>query len=401
MQDEYYHFVRPIPIKDHYSRLYLLYNAVHKTIFNKEVYMKRSSSWLSIPFVLIVFNFFVPLTVNAEKFPTLNELRQTNVALEIAGFGFASGLRLTNAGKPNGSGFEILPQKWVGSGFIVSTDGSVITNYHVARRALRCIAKFDDGSSFEVKHIRTYLPSEDLAIFKISGNRQFRKVRLGNSDDVNPLDHVLAVGNPQGRGLNVTKGDVSQVVRDDNNKPSVIVHTATITSGNSGGALYRGRYVMGVNTSVMIASYGGGTGFNNAVPINKAKYLLQRYGRQSLPLVSAFPPDAKTIIRSKFKQVDAANASVSAASGNRAGEYPFRFTFSGLEDYMIIIDSPGRDLAVTVFDQGGLIGFGDMRQAGIDGVIISNGHAKNVIIKVLNYDSQPANFGIHIGYINW
>lgn len=335
------------------------------------------------------------------EFPSLKELRQTNVALEMSGFTFGSGLRPDTKGKPNGDGFDIIPQRWVGSGFIARADGSVITNYHVARRALQGVAKFDDGSSYEVRHIRIYSPSEDLAILKIAANREFPTVKLGNPKYVQPLDRVLAVGNPQGRGINITEGKVSQIVRDDNGEVATIVHTAPITSGNSGGALYKGAYVVGVNASVQLASYGGGTGFNNAIPINKATRLVQKYGKQSTPLAMAFPTDAKTIIKTRFKQIDAANATVPAAQGKTPGVYPFNFAFSQLEDYLLILESPGRDLAIIVIDQKRTIGLGDLREKGIDGLILANDYPKNVQINVVNYDAQPANFGIHIGYINW
>jgi S1-C subfamily serine protease len=335
------------------------------------------------------------------KFPSLKTLKQTNVALEMIGFGFGSGLQPNSNGEPNGNGFDILSQKWVGSGFIVSNDGSVITNYHVARRALYGLAKFEDGSSYNISEIRAYSPYDDLAILKISAIENFKKVRLGNSDDVQPLDNVLAVGNPHGQGINISEGQISQIIQNEKAHVTLIVHTAPITSGNSGGALYKENRVIAVNASVMLAPYGGGTGFNHAIPINRVKDLLEKYGDQSIPLSRAFSVDKSIIIKTKFEEISAANGSVPAADGEIPGVYPYDFTLSQLEDYLIIINSPGRDLALIVTDSQDMIGFGDIREVDFEGVILANSLTRNIRINVINYDPQPANFGIHVGCIIW
>lgn len=365
--------------------------------------MKSSNLRTALVGIVFLLGLMIPINGNAQsKYPSLENLRQRNVALEMEGFDLVAGMRPNQNGKPNGNGFDLAPIRWSGSGFIAGDDGSIITNYHVARRAIRGRAKFDDGSSYDVRHIKIYSPKLDLAILKISGNRTFPTVRLGNPKNVQPLDKVLAIGNPQGMGINMTEGQVSQVVRDDYGEVATIVHTAPITSGNSGGALYKEQEVIGVNASVILASYGGGTAFNQAIPIVKAQRLLEKYYEQNIPFKDAFPTDVKTIIEKKFKLIDGANGRVAAAQGNRPGMYPFNFRFSNLEDYLIVVDSPGKDLAIGIFDSANRqIGFGDMRQIGIEGILISSDYAKNVIIYVVNYDPQPANFGIKIGYISW
>ena len=224
-------------------------------------------------------------------------MRQRNVALEMEGFVFEAGMRPNSKGMPNGNGLALAYGKWHGSGFIAGEDGSIITNYHVARRTIKGRAKFDDGSSYEIRHIKIYSPRQDLAILKIFANKKFPTVQLGNPTYVQPLDRVLAVGNPGGRGINMTEGQVSQIVRDDYDNVASIVHTAPIAPGNSGGALYKGPYVIGVNASIILDSYGGGTTFNQAIPINKAQRLLQKYSKQKIPFKAAFPIDIKTIFQ--------------------------------------------------------------------------------------------------------
>jgi len=342
-----------------------------------------------------------PVKTSAQT-PSLNQLRQSNVALKMQGFMFASGLKKDENNRPNGQGFQMIPCNWDGSGFIATGNGCVITNYHVVSKALRGRAVFDDKSIYEINHISVYDAQEDLAILKISSNRQFPTAQLGNSDLVNPMDPVIAVGNPQGLGINITKGDVSQVIRDNNNRAQIIRHTAPIAPGNSGGALYKGRQVIGVNASI-ITTRGELTQFNQAIPVNKARALLQAYQNRSIPLESAFPTDPKTLIRNKFKSINAVTRKVpGSTSRDNIGSYSFSFRLDKLKDYMFFVESPDKDLAIVVKSENGkTLGFGDERVKGWDGILLSSKYRQNVVITVFNYDQQPANVGLQVGYLTW
>jgi len=335
--------------------------------------------------------------------PSLAQLRQSNVALKMQGFMFASGLKKDKNNRPNGQGFQMIPCNWVGSGFIATGNGCVVTNYHVASKALKGWALFDDKSTYEINHISVYDPQEDLAILKISSSRQFPAAQLGNSDMVNPMDQVIAVGNPQGLGINITKGDVSQVIRDNNNRAQIIRHTAPIAPGNSGGALYKEQQVIGVNASIKLTTRGELTQFNQAIPINKARTLLQTYQNRSIPLESAFPTDAKTLLRNKFESISAITRRVpGSTSSDNIGRYSFSFQLKKLTDYMFFVKSPDRDLAIVVKSANGeTLGFGDERVKGWDGVLLSSQHRQNVLITVFNYDQLSANVGLQVGYISW
>lgn len=334
--------------------------------------------------------------------PSLAQLRQSNVALKMQGFRFASGLKRDGNNRPNGKGFQMISHSWSGSGFIASANGSVVTNYHVASKALKGWAVFDDKSTYEINHISVYDPQEDLAILKISSNRQFPVAQLGNSDMVNPMDQVIAVGNPQGLGINITRGDISQVIRDNSNRTQIIRHTAPIAPGNSGGALYRGHQVIGVNASI-ITSGRNLTQFNQAIPINKARALLRTYQKQSIPLESAFPTDPQTLLRNKFESITAVTRRVAGStSRENIGSYSFSFQLKKLKDYMFFVESPDRDLAIVVKSANGeTLGFGDERVKGWDGVLLSSQYRQNVVITVFNYDQQAANVGLQVGYISW
>ena len=336
-----------------------------------------------------------------DDFPSNRDLEVRNAALLMEGFMFTAGMRRNQKNEPNCAGLEIAPAKWNGSGFVVRSDGTIVTNYHVASKALKGTAKFPDGSSYEIVHIKVYNPDEDIAIMKISGQRQFPSAALGDSDRIEARDRVMAVGNPLGMGINITEGQVSQVVKDERSSSQVIRHTAQIAPGNSGGALYRGGQVIGVNASVALA-HGQFTGFNNAIPINKVKVLLSnpKYDR-IIPLAQAFPTRAESMLKIS-KEIKAVNGQVPAAAGNKPGTSVFVFQLYQLEDIMVVLSSPGRDLAISVVDaQGKLIGCGDERAVGSEALLFSNDFPRQVGIVVVNYDPKPANFGLNVRKIAW
>lgn len=353
---------------------------------------------------LCAFCLYMPVPIFAQNL-TFDQLTPNNVALKMQGFMFASGIKKDKNGKPNGNGFQMVPCRWSGSGFIATVGGSVITNYHVASKAIKGLAVFNDKSTYEINHISVYDAGEDLAILKLSSSRKFIPARLGNSDQVNPMDPVVAVGNPGGRGINTTKGDISQVSRDNNNRVETITHTAPIAPGNSGGALYKGRQVIGVNASIYTTS-GQLTQFNRAIPINKARALLQTYQQRSIPFESAFPMNPETLIKNKFESISAVTRQIpGSTSKDNIGKHSFTFMLKKLKDYMFLVESPDKDLAITVkvkTKKGEtLLGYGDKRVKGWDGMFLSSEYRQNVTITVYNWDPQPANVGLQVGYISW
>ena len=370
--------------------------------------MKRGKLKLGIFCLLIGVLLAFPLSSNGQQksaqpdFPSNDDLRKRNVALLMEGFMFTPGVNRNGEATWDGLGF--MGVRWAGSGFIVKEDGTILTNYHVARRALKGQAKFDDGSTFEIRNIKVYSRSDDLAVLKISGQRTFPKVTLGDSDRIEPRDKVLAVGNPMGRGINITEGTVSQAVRDDYTKVKLIEHTATITSGNSGGALYKGDKVIGVNVSVELnPAFRGTTGFYQAIPINVAKELLQNPQYERLiPLETAFPPNFELIMKGKTKQIDAINGRAPGARGGKAGWAELTLRTNSLVDLLLLIKSPGRDLAIAAFNsQGVLIGSGDLKVPDYDGLFLDSEYPQEITVAVYNRDEMPADFGLIIYQINW
>ncbi len=160
----------------------------------------------------------------------------------------------------------------LGSGFILDTDGYIITNNHVVEDASEVKVQLGDKREFEATVIGTD-PQTDLALLKIEAGSTLPSVTLGDSDAIRVGDDVIAVGNPFGLGGTVTRGIVSAIGRDINAGPYVdfIQTDAAINRGNSGGPLFdlEGR-VVGVNSAIYSPN-GGSVGVGFAIPSNIVK----------------------------------------------------------------------------------------------------------------------------------
>jgi serine protease Do len=163
-------------------------------------------------------------------------------------------------------------QQGVGSGFVISRDGYILTNNHVVDGADQIKVKLADGKEFNGKVIGRD-PKTDLAVIKIEGAADLQALPLGNSDDLKVGSWVVAVGSPFGLEQTVTAGIVSAKGRVIGSGPydNFIQTDASINPGNSGGPLVNLKgEVVGINTAI-IAS-GQGIGF--AIPVNMAKEIV-------------------------------------------------------------------------------------------------------------------------------
>jgi len=174
--------------------------------------------------------------------------------------------------------FESMPeketeQKSLGSGFIISPDGYILTNEHVVAGAEKILVSLSDKREYDAKVIGRD-DKTDIALIKIeNGGKPLPAAKLGNSDPLEIGDWVMAIGNPFGLGHTVTVGIVSAKARIIGAGPydNFIQTDAAINPGNSGGPLIdmKGQ-VIGINTAIVAA--GQGIGF--AIPINMAKEIL-------------------------------------------------------------------------------------------------------------------------------
>jgi len=159
----------------------------------------------------------------------------------------------------------------LGSGFILSADGYVITNNHVVDGADEVVVRNSEGDEFEAEVVGTDAKL-DLALLKIKA-KGLRAVKLGDSEKLRVGDWVVAIGNPFGLEQTVTAGIVSAKGRVIGAGPydSFIQTDAAINPGNSGGPLFNARgEVIGINTAIYSRS-GGNNGIGFAIPINLAK----------------------------------------------------------------------------------------------------------------------------------
>lgn len=159
----------------------------------------------------------------------------------------------------------------LGSGFIISEDGYILTNNHVVDKATDIKVTLHDGRIFEAKTIGK-APEVDIALIKIDA-KGLPAARLGDSDELEVGDWVVAIGNPFGLAHTVTAGIVSAKGRVVGIGPydDLIQTDAAINPGNSGGPLFNTRgEVVGINT--VIIAQGQNLGF--AVPITMVKDIL-------------------------------------------------------------------------------------------------------------------------------
>lgn len=160
----------------------------------------------------------------------------------------------------------------LGSGFVVSEDGYIVTNNHVVSNADEIFVKFSDGREYKTKLIGTS-PEVDIAVLKIEANEKFKPLEFSDSDKIEIGQWAIAFGNPMGLNDSMTVGVISAAGRSSLGIEEIenfIQTDAAINQGNSGGPLIdiNGR-VIGVNTAILSAS-GGSVGLGFAIPSNLA-----------------------------------------------------------------------------------------------------------------------------------
>lgn len=163
-------------------------------------------------------------------------------------------------------------QRGTGSGFIIRSDGYIVTNEHVVRGAQKLEVTLFGGKKFVGKLVGSD-PLTDLAVVKIDA-QNLPNVQLGDSDQLTPGQWVVAIGNPYGFHDTVTAGIISALGRsleDPNQVGNLIQTDAAINPGNSGGPLVDlSGQVIGINEAIIANAQG--LGF--AIPINLAKKIV-------------------------------------------------------------------------------------------------------------------------------
>ncbi|MBA97406.1 Do family serine endopeptidase [Sulfitobacter sp.] len=159
------------------------------------------------------------------------------------------------------------PVQGLGSGFIISKDGQIVTNNHVVEGADSVKVKLSDGRTFDATVVGSDRMT-DIALLKIEADVDLPTVKFGSSDAMRVGDEVVAMGNPFGLGGTVTTGIISAKSRNINSGPydDFIQTDAAINRGNSGGPLFNNAgEVIGVNTAILSPG-GGSVGIGFSVP---------------------------------------------------------------------------------------------------------------------------------------
>ncbi len=168
-------------------------------------------------------------------------------------------------------------EQGTGSGFIISSEGHILTNSHVVENTDTVQVVLKDGRQFEGRVLGTDSVT-DVAVIKIDSNN-LPTVRIGNSEQLSPGEWAIAIGNPLGLDNSVTVGIISATGRSSSDvgvpdkRIGFIQTDAAINPGNSGGPLLNGAgEVVGMNTAII----SGAQGLGFAIPINKAQEIAQQ-----------------------------------------------------------------------------------------------------------------------------
>ncbi|WP_339107820.1 DegQ family serine endoprotease [Thioclava sp. GXIMD4216] len=169
----------------------------------------------------------------------------------------------------------------LGSGFVISEDGYIVTNNHVIENADDITVAFFDGTTKKAKLIGTD-PKTDIALLKVETDKPLPFVPFGDSDKMRVGDWVMAMGNPLGQNFSASAGIVSARNRELSGTYDDYIQTdAAINRGNSGGPLFdMNGEVIGVNTAILSPN-GGSIGIGFSMASNVVKNVvsqLQQYG---------------------------------------------------------------------------------------------------------------------------
>lgn len=259
-----------------------------------------------------------------------------------------------------------------GSGFIYSSDGYILTNYHVIESASSIKVTLYDGTSYDATLVG-FDESNDVAVLKISAEN-LTPVTLGDSDNLNVGDSVVAIGNPLGElTFSLTSGAVSALDREvtlSSNVTMELIQTdCAINSGNSGGALFNlyGE-VIGITNAKYSGSSSSGASIDNigfAIPINTVKPIVESIiekGYVSKPYIGVMVGDVSDEAKNYGTPAGAAVASVTEGgpadkAGIQANDIITAVDgeeISGRSDLSSVISdhSAGDKITLSVYRQG-------------------------------------------------
>ena len=255
----------------------------------------------------------------------------------------------------------------LGSGFVISEDGFVVTNNHVIENADEIMIEFTSGKNLAAEVIGTD-PKTDIALLKVEAEEPLPFVPFGDSDTARVGDWVLAVGNPLGQGFSVSAGIVSARNRELSGSYDDYIQTdAAINRGNSGGPLFNMTgEVVGVNTAILSPNGGSiGIGFSMASNVvSKVVDQLQEFGETRRGWLGVRIQDVTPDVAEAMGLEEAKGALVTDVppgpaedAGILAGDVITSFDGVEVEDTRSLVrqvgDTPdGKAVRVVVFREG-------------------------------------------------
>jgi S1-C subfamily serine protease len=168
-----------------------------------------------------------------------------------------------------------------GSGFVINDKGQILTNYHVIKGSAKLSVTLADRTKYTAE-VLDRDPANDLALIQIKPRNKLAVLRLGDSENLQVGQKVLAIGNPFGLDNTLTTGIVSSLgrsIQDESGSmlEGLVQTDAAINPGNSGGPLLNSNGdVIGINTAILGVN-GGNVGIGFAMPISRARRMLDDY----------------------------------------------------------------------------------------------------------------------------
>ena len=231
----------------------------------------------------------------------------------------------------------------LGSGFVISEDGYVVTNNHVIEGADEITIEFFNGKELDAKVVGTD-PNTDIALLKVEADGPLPFVPFGNSDAARVGDWVIAMGNPLGQGFSVSAGIVSARNRALSGTYDDYIQTdAAINRGNSGGPLFNmDGEVIGVNTAILSPNGGSiGIGFSMASNVvTRVIDQLQEFGETRRGWLGVRIQDVTPDIAEAMGLEKTTGALVTSVPEGPAME-------AGMKDGDVILSFAGVDVADT------------------------------------------------------